>query len=67
MRIVPKKYELIKLRLLKGHSRESLAKVAGLSDETLRRIEDGNSLRPLTAKKLQTALQTDFESIFTIK
>lgn len=67
MRIVPKAEVIAELRIKKGLSRERLAKVAGIAEQTINRVEEGCSLRPSTARKIQSALETDFETIYTLE
>lgn len=67
MKIVPKVDEITKLRILKGYSIDALAKVAGVNKNTITRAEEGRPIYPSTAKKIQTALETEFETIYTLE
>lgn len=67
MKIIPKTEELMKLRITKGYGIETLAEKAGVAIDTIRRVEKGCSPRPSVAKKIHEALETEFETIFTIE
>lgn len=67
MRILPKTDVLIRLRVVKGWSREALARAAKVNEQTVNRLEEGYSVRPSTAKKIQDALEVEFDEIYTLE
>lgn len=67
MKIIPNSKEITKLRISKGFSLEALAKKAEVAVDTVRRMELGYSPRPCSAKKVQQALESEYENIFTIE
>lgn len=59
--------ELKKVMLVKGHTQRSLSDASGVSDTHVNHICRGlRSPGPVTAKKIYTALDCDFESIFFV-
>jgi len=65
--MVKAKIEVLKAaRLERGWSSSELAKRAGATNETVRRIERGCSAHPGTAKKLADVLEKPVMDLFSI-
>lgn len=59
--------EFIITRIKKGYSITSLAADMKVNPSVVYRIEQGNSVRPATAKKACEVLQEPFDRLFTVQ
>jgi DNA-binding XRE family transcriptional regulator len=61
------KRSLRDIRIKKGLSITGLAKVMKVNPSVVYKMENGNAVRPATAKKVCVALNEEFETIFIIE
>jgi len=60
------KNSLRELRMKRGFSIETFAKVAGIAYVTACHVENGTTAYPMTTKKICAALKCEFDEIFNI-
>lgn len=67
-KIIANGQKICRIRIHRGLSAKELAKIAGLSEFGLKRIENNctKNPRPITAKLIADALGVDFDELFTI-
>ena len=66
MRIIAKSEEMQRARIAKGWNRVQLAGAAGVTAQSISRIEKGENAGPGTAKKIADALEISVNDLFTI-
>ena len=66
MRIIAKSEEMQRARIARGWNRVQLAAKAGVTAQSISRIEKGENAGPATAKKISDALGIPVDELFTI-
>lgn len=66
-RIIAKSEEMQRARIAKGWNRVQLATEAGVTAQSISRIEKGENAGPATAKKISDALGIPVDALFTIE